>query len=248
MSFLLSECPICSGNDLREIYDTRDRHYGIPGIYRIVKCSSCSLVFLNPMSSDAELASLYPKDYYAYQNNFKQRRWKQLIQKLVLYRLGTRDPQFSAPGRMLDLGCGSGWYLSTMRDKGWETFGVEINHAAASVGREQAGLNIFSGTIEKAQFPSQYFDYVRSNHSFEHISRPRETLYEIHRVLRTTGKLLIGVPNVDGLNAKIFGKFWWYLGAPVHPFNYSFCISYYYLVRRFVNNKRQVANTLLLLL
>jgi SAM-dependent methyltransferase len=108
-----------------------------------------------------------------------------------------------------------------MRDKGWDTYGVEINSAAAELGRKQAGLNIVAGTLKQAGFPSDFFDYVRANHSFEHTSCPGETLGEIRRILRPGGRLLIGVPNVAGLNAKIFRQYWWYLGAPVHPFTYS---------------------------
>lgn len=187
----------------------------------MVRCDQCSLVFLNPMYSDQELAALYTNDYYAYQNHFHKSRWKEVLKTFVLYRTGTRDPRFSAPGRMLDLGCGSGWAMREMRDRGWETYGVEINRAAAALGSDTMGLNIFAGTLKDARFPSEYFDYVRANHSFEHIASPSETLDEIVRILRPNGKMLIGVPNVSGLNARIFGRYWWYLGAPVHPFSYS---------------------------
>jgi SAM-dependent methyltransferase len=221
MSIVLTRCPLCDGEHHEQMYEATDRHYGISGVYRLVRCATCSLVFLNPMFSDEEISALYPADYYAYQDHFSRNGWRELARTLLHYRAGTQDPEFPVPGRMLDLGCGSGWFLSVMRDKGWETHGVEISTAAAELGRKQAGLNIFLGTLQQAHFPSEFFDYIRSNHSFEHISSPRETLQEIHRVLRPGGKLLIGVPNIDSLNAKLFGQYWWYLGAPVHPFNYS---------------------------
>jgi SAM-dependent methyltransferase len=83
------------------------------------------------------------------------------------------------------------------------------------------GLDIFAGTIDAANYPSATFDYVRSNHSFEHIHNPREVLLEIRRILKSTGLLFIGVPNVKGWMARFYGSYWWYLGAPVHPFGYS---------------------------
>jgi ubiquinone/menaquinone biosynthesis C-methylase UbiE len=221
VSFELTECPLCDGHEHEEIYLARDRHYGIPGVYRIVRCAACSLIFLNPMYSDAELSKLYPSDYYAYQDNFDPGRWKQLVKRLLCYRLKTQDPKFSTPGKMLDLGCGTGWFMRTMRDQGWEAHGVEINESAAALGRKTAGLSIFSGTLKQANFPSGSFDYIRSNHSFEHISCPGETLDEIHRVLKPDGKIMIGVPNVSSPNARFFRQYWWYLGAPVHTFTYS---------------------------
>ncbi len=221
MSFELTSCPLCEAKNSEQVYLASDRHYGIPGRYRIVRCSGCSLLFLNPMYSDEELAKLYPTDYYAYQDNFQRSRWKGVVRAILGYRIQTLDPKFQKPGRMLDLGCGSGWFLASMREKGWETQGVEISSAAADLGRKAAGLDIFTGTLEQAAFPSESFDYIRSNHSFEHISSPNETLDEIHRILKRDGKLLIGVPNEASLTSKIFGRYWWYRGAPVHPFTYS---------------------------
>jgi SAM-dependent methyltransferase len=173
------------------------------------------------MYSDEELSALYPIDYYAYQDGFSHSRWKEIAKRLLWFRIGTRDPQFESPGRILDLGCGAGWFLREMRDKGWDAYGVEINSTAAGLGRSKAGLNIFAGTLQQARFPSEFFEYVRANHSFEHISCPSETLEEVWRIMRPGGRLLIGVPNVGGLNARFFKEYWWYLGAPVHPYTYS---------------------------
>jgi SAM-dependent methyltransferase len=221
VSSVLKNCPLCGGENHAEIYLTRDRHYGIPGEYRIVQCTNCLLIFLNPMYSDEELSTLYPTNYYAYRDNFQSSRWKEILGRILNYRFRTLDPEFSTPGRMLDLGCGSGWFMRDMRDQGWETHGVEICSSAAELGRRTCGLDIFAGTLKQANFSAAYFDYVRSNHSFEHMSCPGEILDEIHRILRPGGKVLIGVPNSASLNARVFRKYWWYLGAPVHPFTYS---------------------------
>jgi SAM-dependent methyltransferase len=221
MSFELKRCPLCEKGKFDPAYLVKDRHYGIPGMHSIVRCAGCSLVFLNPMHSDEELAALYPAHYYAYQDRFSRKPWKDLLKRLLGMRIGTRDPVFQNPGAMLDLGCGSGWFMCDMRDQGWDTHGVEINRVAAELGRKTASLNIFPGDLVQANYPPSFFDYVRSNHSFEHICRPSETLEEIHRILRPGGKVLIGVPNVAGLSARVFGEYWWYLGAPVHPFTYS---------------------------
>lgn len=217
----LESCPLCAGTSFKQLYLTGDRHYGISGCYRVVRCSDCSLVFLNPMYSDDELAGLYPEDYYAYQERFQTNRWKERIKRLLGYRMGTKDPRFETRGTILDLGCGSGWFLETMRRRGWTTYGVEISEAAARLGRESKGLDIFGGTLREAGFPAEFFDYIRSNHSFEHISCPNDTLDEIRRVLKPGGKLLIGVPNVDSFTAAWFKEYWWYLTVPVHAFNYS---------------------------
>ncbi|HWR36309.1 MAG TPA: class I SAM-dependent methyltransferase [Clostridia bacterium] len=174
------------------------------------------------MYSDQELASLYPQNYYAYQDlSRRASRYWEILKSLLGMRTGTKDPNFSSPGRILDVGCGTGWFLANMRARGWDTYGVEISSEAARIGRQTAELNIKAGTIFDAGFAPNFFDYVRSNHSFEHMSRPNETLKELHRILKPSGKLLIGVPNIEGANARFFRHHWWYLCAPVHTFHYS---------------------------
>lgn len=213
---------MCGAVSFHDLYQVPDRHYGISGTYSIVQCRICSLVLLNPLPNEQALVGLYPKNYYSYQNFFENKSWlKQIVKRLCLLQIGTKDPHFSSPGRILDLGCGSGKFLYALREKGWETFGAEINADAAELGRRAANLNIFSGNLREANFPNDYFDYIRSNHSFEHVDNPNETLLELKRILKPEGKMMIGVPNFDSWNSWRFQQYWWYLGAPVHPFNYS---------------------------
>lgn len=219
----VAECPVCgSRGSIQPFVQAEDHHYGIKGTFSLGRCRECSLVVLDPMPTEEELGSLYPETYYSYQDFFEPKAGlKDLFRKLTFVTIGTRDPAYPKPGRMLDLGCGSGKFLYKMRAKGWETHGVEISRSAAELGRKAANLDIFPGTLHEARFPDDHFDYIRSNHSFEHILNPNETLQELRRILKPDGKLLIAVPNVDGWVARFFKRFWWLLGAPVHPFNYS---------------------------
>jgi SAM-dependent methyltransferase len=215
-------CPLCSGRAAAHLSGTWDLHYGIDGRWDYQRCGDCGVVFLNPAPTEAFLANAYDDSYYSYQDFAPPKRWHTWLRKLIGYNHGTTgDPKFAAPGRILDIGCGSGAFLYKMKQAGWETHGVELSAKAAEIGNTKHQLNIQAGTLVTATLPSDYFDYIRLNHSFEHILNPHETLALIHRHLSPRGLLFIGVPNVDGLQAKVFGKFWWNLGPPVHPFNYS---------------------------
>lgn len=198
-----------------------DPHYRIAGSYKISRCRRCSLVFLNPRPDLPSLTALYPKDsYYAYQDCFDKPPALKLFLSNLLLKIETKDPVFKDPGTLLDVGCGSGVFLEKMRDVGWKTSGVEISFEAAEIGRKN-GLDIFRGTLHEASYADDSFDYIRLNHSLEHILDPNETLREIHRILKPSGKLLIGVPNIGGLSFRIFGPWWYYLCPPVHVFHYT---------------------------
>lgn len=172
------------------------------------------------MYSDEELARLYPADYYAYQNEPRIGRLKRQVKKFLGYWSGTKEPYFKHPGKFLDVGCGSGNFLEKQLQAGWDCYGVEISQSAASLGRSR-GFDIRLGSLHECRFPSGYFDYIRASHSLEHVTRPRETLQEISRVLKSGGTLLLALPNVDSVAARLFKKYWWHLCAPVHPFGFS---------------------------
>jgi SAM-dependent methyltransferase len=216
----LETCPCCGQSARQPHLRTRDFHYGLAGEFSTMRCSGCGLVFMDPMPSVADLAALYPEDYYSFRPPQLQPTWRRAVKRWFGLQRYTYLPHFEKPGRMLDLGCGSGDYMLEMKARGWETYGSELSASAAAAGR-RARLDIRSGELRTAGFPSEYFDFVRLNHSLEHIPNPLEVLPEVRRVLKPGGKLFIGVPNINGLWARVFGRYWWYLTLPVHAFQYS---------------------------
>ncbi len=225
MSHNLGECPLCGAEEFVPILQARDFHYGNPGTYSLTQCVHCTLCFQNPMFSESELMAFYPKDYYSFVDRFASNQANSFPAQLKKRLLGsdnhaTKDPRFSQPGRLLDVGCGSGWFMDEMKRKEWEVRGIEPSASAADVGRSK-GLDIFVGSLLDAAFPPESFDYIRFNHSFEHLPNPNEVLEEVHRILSSNGKLMIGVPNQASFNARVFGQYWWHLALPVHTFAYS---------------------------
>ncbi len=219
----ITVCPNCSNNDIVEKYCVPDRHYGVKGNFTLHQCNMCKLVFLNPMFNDEELAKFYPEDdYYSYYVDFKTEKKvnpiKELIKKIIYPK--KEEDTFTTPGKVLDIGCGNGWVLYNFLKKGWQVAGVEPSKIAAEIGNK-SNLNIHNGTLLSANYSANEFDYVRSNHAFEHIYNPNEVLAEMYRVLKPNGKMMMGIPNYNGINSKIAKKYWYYLGAPVHTFNYS---------------------------
>lgn len=220
-------CPVCGSADIAPLMrDVRDAHYDLPGDWNWDRCGSCSLWFLNPAPTEAFLyGDGYDDDaYYAFKPFSETEPLSRRILRTVL-RYDTRatgDPSFDAPGRLLDIGCGSGEFMYRWQAQGWQVHGLELNGAAVKIGREQFGLDIQpSWQAAEAAYADESFDYIRLNHCFEHILRPDEALDFMHRKLRADGRLFIGVPNTDSLPARLFGRDWWLHGAPVHPHNWS---------------------------
>ncbi len=216
----LKHCPACLSEKISDFATGFDYHYNIDGDFKTSECVSCSTVFMNPMPSASDLAGLYPDDYYSYQPPVRENAFRRAVRVLLRYPRVYAMPRFEKPGVMLDVGCGSGHYLLEMQHKGWEVHGAELSEGAAEAGR-RAGLDIRGGELMESGYQPKSFDFIRSNHSFEHIPNPDDVLQEIRLLLKDDGKVFIGVPNIKGLWPRIFGIHWWNFGLPVHTFNYS---------------------------
>ena len=220
-----SNCPICSSTSIYHYLSYKDRHYLVTNQeFDLWKCNLCNLIFLNPMPEEKELMALYPKEtYYAY--TIEKKNHRGILKDLVIkfFKLEPSDLSCikKADGlRILDFGCGTGWALNAYKEKGYQTYGLELEEKAIEIG-ERYGHIMINKNIISANFDSCFFDMIRSNHSFEHVVNPVDVILEFKRILKKDGKLFIGVPNAGGLTKFIFGKYWYFLGVPYHPFGYS---------------------------
>jgi 2-polyprenyl-3-methyl-5-hydroxy-6-metoxy-1,4-benzoquinol methylase len=110
--------------------------------------------------------------------------------------------RFRRSGDLLDIGSHCGFFLRRARGLGWRTIGVEQSSVSASLAREQFGLDVRTGSLQDANFPSCSFDVVTLIDVFEHVGNPRSLLGEVTRVLRSDGLLFVKVPNVRYVLAK----------------------------------------------
>lgn len=238
-------CEVCGSQHHEFLFEGRDRIFGIPGIFKIVKCPECGLLFINPQPEPEELEKYYPKDYHESQSvHFREYSWlrRKVLEAYWGYPHGLNSSKgqklfqqwfflpfrwrycnsihFIEKGRLLDIGCGNGTELYKLKKMGWETYGVEVNKAASERARSE-GLSVFTGDLFEANFPDHYFDVVRISFVLEHLTNPRQTLAEIKRILRLQGRIYISIHHTRSLNYWLFGDKWFSLDIPRHLFSFS---------------------------
>jgi SAM-dependent methyltransferase len=125
------------------------------------------------------------------------------------------------PGRILDVGCGSGQALFLLREAGWETFGIEIDASAVKAAHAAGLTGVRIGELPSAGYEQGTFDAVRFWHSLEHVRSPKLQLQEARRVLRPGGSLVIGVPNFSSALARAARDKWFYLDVPRHLWHFT---------------------------
>lgn len=166
---------------------------------RIVKCYKCGLMYQNPQLSEEHIQKIsYQPNYFeSYQKVEERQRiyFKNRFQDIFKRLKG---------GKVLDIGCGIGSFLSVAQEYGLEAYGVEVSEWASQIARKKQRLNIFTGLLENANFEDDTFEMIHMCHVLEHCAEPVVVLTEVKRILKQNGILFIEVPNEK--NFKI--RFW----------------------------------------
>ncbi|HXM21999.1 MAG TPA: class I SAM-dependent methyltransferase [Terriglobales bacterium] len=123
-------------------------------------------------------------------NVFSDRSSRKLIDQCL------QLAQLRPPGRVADLGCGSGIFSSILVEKGFECFGVDIAHGLTALGHKlYPEVTFLTADIEALPLPSASFDGVLLSGVIHHLPDPRACAREVHRVLKPGGVFMAFDPN-----------------------------------------------------
>lgn len=120
-------------------------------------------------------------------------------------------------GKLLDIGSGTGDFLVTAKEKNWEVFGVEPSHDARALS-EQKGVKV---STELKEITETNFDVITLWHVLEHVPDLENYIQEIATRLKSTGTLIVAVPNFKSKDAKHYKEFWAAYDVPRHLWHFS---------------------------
>lgn len=200
----LTSCLLCghSAHAARPRYRRRDDC--------LVECPACRLLYANPQYEDDELARLYAREYYDEQELLtsdraaREQKYNRVLNRTVLTDLLQRYPRLNpetcphshAP-RVLDYGCGPGYFLAECRTAGFESVGIEFSAAAARYARERLDLNVLSDPERSlSDLPPGHFQLITAWQVIEHLRQPAETLACLVELLAPGGVLAIATPSL----------------------------------------------------
>ncbi|MBN1425180.1 class I SAM-dependent methyltransferase [Candidatus Fermentibacteria bacterium] len=212
-------CNLCGESTATLVHEGRDRMHPREGTYHLLRCSNCGLIFLDPLPPPEEIATFYPQEYTCFSPAQSRGRFRGLEARRGIRRLCRAVTGVAPhPGRILDVGCGTGDFLAGMRDLGWDVQGVEPNSHAAGYARTVNRLRVEERPFADGLFAPESFDVVTLWHVLEHVPDPAQTLGATARLLRRGGSAVITVPNVESWDARLFGPHWAGLDVPRHLF------------------------------
>ncbi|HLG04022.1 MAG TPA: class I SAM-dependent methyltransferase [Bacteroidia bacterium] len=197
-------CLLCNSEKLHPLGGDYNRAW-------LVKCATCGLVFSGRIPVEEELQQhyrQYPRENYI--SPITILRYEELLRQQEPYR---------KLNRILDIGCGDGYFLETAKKNGWEVYGIEFTDDAVRVCREK-GIPVHLGTILNFQ-PDVEFDVVTSFEVLEHINNGNAFLQKVKLLLRSGGIFYFTTPNFNSLSRRILGGKWNVIEYPEHLVYYT---------------------------
>ena len=215
------KCIICNSEKHNLSFENiKDLEYLTYEPVNYVTCSSCGLVFQNPLPKETLIPAFYPENYRNYlplKNGFfsklKNIQFKKQAKKISNY--------FSKNDKFLEIGFGNGGLLLALKNMGYESlYGIDFNDKNFSKLKEK-GIKLAVANIEN-DFPlSGKFDVIFMNNVIEHFLNPIKVLENCKNHLSENGKIILITPNSSALEFSIFKKYWAGFHAPRHTFIFN---------------------------
>lgn len=208
-------CPTCGSTE--EMFELEKDHM------RIVRCTRCDLVYVNPTFDQAHYQQVYASPAYQEivrdlginSHDYRLKRFGAERVRIMGEHLRLSNPR--AP-RYLDVGCSTGFVVEAAQAKGWKAIGIDLNPSAVEFGRSR-GLDVRTVALEDAGLSAGTFDAVSLFDVLEHLLDPGRTLRACVDLLAPDGILFLYVPNFDSASRLLMGAdahFIW----PTHHLNY----------------------------
>lgn len=209
-------CPVCRSADGTLRYRiTR---------FRVYDCAACGLVYLWPQLSDDEVREMFTRLYTEgegsvaelktyYDFTYRDTPDNPLVQ--LYERWLDALERERGPGRLLDIGCGTGLFLAVARRRGWEPHGVDDCKEATDHARDHFGLEVWDGEFTDFVADGERFDAITMWDIIEHARDPVGLLEAARGVLAPGGVIGISTPNQRSILDVVAGALYRLSGGRV---------------------------------
>jgi 2-polyprenyl-3-methyl-5-hydroxy-6-metoxy-1,4-benzoquinol methylase len=156
-------------------------------------CPRCHLVFREGLDAPEKAVSerrYYENDY------FRELAWDQLegyrdgIFREVLDRIEGQTER----GRLLDVGCGCGFFLREALARGWEAKGIDPSRESIDYLQATLGDVGVPGTLDDFE-PGERYDVITMINVLDHLIDPWKGVIKAAALLKTGGLIYVRVPN-----------------------------------------------------
>lgn len=219
-----SHCPVCKSSFVKPFLSAKDNTVSQAN-FAIWHCDQCSVRFTQDVPEQEAIGAYYASDNYVSHSDTQEgfiNKLYHLIRKRTLaakLKLVTAETGKQS-GKILDVGCGTGAFLNTMQQAGWNCTGLEPDEAARSKAR--ALYNIEAQPSERIySLQPQTYDAISLWHVLEHVHELHEYVDQLKNLLAVNGRLFIAVPNYTSHDAAVYKENWAAYDVPRHLYHFS---------------------------
>lgn len=145
-----------------------------------------------------EVAAIYDRRY----GRGKGSQYYAHLTRHVMESLGTS-------GFLLDIGCGTGLFLSRYLTYGGEAIGIDLSRGMVAHARDRLPESEFLvGTGEALPFRDNTFDAVVSLLTFSYIHHPEEMIADVYRILRPGGRFALCTLGKNVFTSMVPALYW----------------------------------------
>lgn len=212
---------------LRTYYEGKVDESMLQGaIYEIAECTECGFMWQTWILKDEGMVKLYSQwiDPHVSEEkkNLTQQKLAAGFKKEMILASG-----FVKRGEpVLDVGMGWAYWASFAKNWGFDVYGTEIADDRKQ-NAEKLGIKI----VDQNNLPQNFFRYMNSEQSMEHIPNPIETMKALSASLAPGGVLRIAVPNAGKIKSRIVASDWHAQKDVFHPLEHINCFSHKSLTR-----------------
>jgi 2-polyprenyl-3-methyl-5-hydroxy-6-metoxy-1,4-benzoquinol methylase len=216
-------CPMGCEPDDKIVLTGTDLLYQSSGTFQIAKCNQCGLMRTHPRPTAQAMSAHYPDNYSPHQVAVSHslapgRPWLSALKSILGFdndRLPCRPP-----GKVLEIGCGSGAFLYRLAQQGWDVCGLEASLNAVERAR-MLGLDVRHTSIENATDPTIQYNLIIGLMVLEHVHDPLLMLKKLHQWTNKGAWLVLSVPNAQSIEFTLFRKYWYALQLPTHLWHFT---------------------------
>lgn len=218
------QCPVCGSTSIKDVLVVKD-HSVSQELFPVGECSSCTLRFTQDVPGPDSISGYYKsEDYISHTNTSRglinslyqavRKRTMEGKSKLVQNATGMQR------GNLLDIGSGTGTFVSHMKSRGWNVTGLEPEPGARSVASQTYQVEL-EGMERFFSLEAGSFDAITLWHVLEHVHDLHGYVRQLKTLLKEKGKLIIAVPNYTSKDASIYEDHWAAYDVPRHLFHFS---------------------------
>lgn len=193
--------------------------------FRLFLDEELDMLITSPQPKISDLGKYYESENYISHTDSKQSLIDKIYQLVKKYTVSKKvnlidnlvDFELKEK-RLLDIGCGTGDFLSIAQMNNWKVNGVEPNPNARIISESKTKLKIYTNILE---LDSVKYDVITLWHVLEHIPNLFEYISQLKNLLSDNGTLIIAVPNFKSYDAQYYGNLWAAYDVPRHLWHFS---------------------------